>query len=139
MNSCRIHGIPSESVPPNAELDSRRMSQRTHVPTPMIQRGGSYREASGPSRKHRLSALRSVSLKQVGAFVIVALFTSSLAFVLTSIPAKTTAFNLREPIFITSDTAFPAENGVVAGSGTADDPYVIAGWEISVDRKSKRL
>ena len=108
------------------------MSQRTHAPTPIIQRGGSYRESSGPSRKHRLSALRSVSLKQVGAFVIVALFTSSLAFVLTSIPSKTTAFNLRAPIFIMSDTEFTAENGVVAGSGTVNDPYVIAGWEISI-------
>ena len=71
-------------------------------------------------------------MKQVSALVFVALFASSFAFVLTSISAKTTAFNLRGPIFITSDTEFTAENGVVAGSGTADDPYVIAGWEISV-------
>ena len=79
-----------------------------------------------------MSAFRSVPLKQVGALVIVALFASSFAVVLTSVPAKTTAFNLREPILITSDTEFTAENGVVAGSGTANDPYIIAGWEISI-------
>lgn len=35
-----------------------------------------------------------------------------------------------EPILIETDEAFTADNGVVAGSGTADDPYLIAGWEI---------
>jgi len=39
----------------------------------------------------------------------------------------------RGPITILSDADFTADNGVVSGSGTKDDPYVIAGWEISVD------
>jgi parallel beta-helix repeat protein len=34
------------------------------------------------------------------------------------------------PIQIGSDYEFTPENGVVAGSGTVDDPYVIAGWRI---------
>ncbi len=36
----------------------------------------------------------------------------------------------RGPIVILSNDDFTAENGVVGGSGTPDDPYVIAGWEI---------
>ncbi len=38
----------------------------------------------------------------------------------------------RGAITILSDADFTAENGVVSGSGTEDDPYVIAGWEIEV-------
>lgn len=34
------------------------------------------------------------------------------------------------PIIIRSDRDFTAENGVVAGSGTLADPYLIAGWDI---------
>ncbi|MGC9530538.1 MAG: right-handed parallel beta-helix repeat-containing protein [Candidatus Bipolaricaulaceae bacterium] len=35
-----------------------------------------------------------------------------------------------DPIFIYGDEDFTWANGVVAGSGTADDPYVISGWSI---------
>lgn len=34
------------------------------------------------------------------------------------------------PIVIGSNYEFTAENGVVSGSGTVDDPYIIAGWSI---------
>ncbi len=34
------------------------------------------------------------------------------------------------PIVIASDVDFTPENGVVGGSGTPEDPYIIAGWEI---------
>ncbi|GEM_PF-3247043 len=34
------------------------------------------------------------------------------------------------PIVIAGNRAFTAENGVVRGSGTAEDPYVIEGWRI---------
>ena len=37
----------------------------------------------------------------------------------------------REIITITSDDDFTAENGVIGGSGTEDDPYVIANWLIN--------
>ncbi len=36
----------------------------------------------------------------------------------------------RGPIVILSDEDFTPENGVVGGSGTPDDPYVISGWRI---------
>jgi len=38
----------------------------------------------------------------------------------------------REPIAILGDGDFTAANGVLGGSGTRDDPYIIAGWEIDV-------
>ncbi|MGY4706415.1 NosD domain-containing protein [Candidatus Bipolaricaulota sp. J31] len=38
----------------------------------------------------------------------------------------------RGPIAILSDADFTPENGVVRGSGTPDDPYVIAGWRIDM-------
>lgn len=38
----------------------------------------------------------------------------------------------RGPITILGDGDFTEENGVLSGSGTAEDPYVIAGWEIGV-------
>lgn len=38
----------------------------------------------------------------------------------------------RGPIAILSNADFTPENGVVAGSGTPEDPYVIAGWEITL-------
>ena len=34
------------------------------------------------------------------------------------------------PIEVYGDTGFTAENGVVAGTGTSDDPYLIVGWSI---------
>jgi parallel beta-helix repeat protein len=37
---------------------------------------------------------------------------------------------VRAPIVITSDLEFTEENGVISGSGTYYDPYVIEGWEI---------
>ncbi|MCX7750722.1 MAG: right-handed parallel beta-helix repeat-containing protein, partial [Candidatus Bipolaricaulota bacterium] len=38
----------------------------------------------------------------------------------------------RGPIAILSDAQFTAENGVIGGTGTAADPYLIVGWEIRV-------
>ncbi|HDL85465.1 MAG TPA: hypothetical protein ENH11_03930 [Candidatus Acetothermia bacterium] len=34
------------------------------------------------------------------------------------------------PIEILGDTGFTMENGVVAGTGTAEHPYLISGWSI---------
>jgi parallel beta-helix repeat protein len=38
----------------------------------------------------------------------------------------------RGPISILGNADFTADNGVVSGTGTQDDPYIIAGWEIAV-------
>ena len=36
----------------------------------------------------------------------------------------------RGPIYIFGDEGFTWENGVIGGSGTPDDPYIIEGWVI---------
>ncbi len=41
------------------------------------------------------------------------------------------SFQSHGPIRISSDGGFTAANGVVSGSGTAKDPYIIQGWDIN--------
>lgn len=43
----------------------------------------------------------------------------------------------RGPIVILSDQDFTAENGVIGGVGTAEDPFIIAGWAIKVPAGEK--
>jgi len=40
----------------------------------------------------------------------------------------------REPIYIYGDCGFTRQNGVVSGSGTCADPYIIEGWRIDGPR-----
>jgi len=60
----------------------------------------------------------------------------------TTMPPAATLFSeaselkKRGPIMIYGDWGFTRENGVVAGSGTADDPYIIEGWEIDASGHS---
>lgn len=53
-----------------------------------------------------------------------------LALVLLLGTGMVLARELRGPIAILSDLDFTPENGVVSGTGTPDDPYVISGWSI---------
>ncbi len=41
------------------------------------------------------------------------------------------------PIYIDSDSQFDSKHGVVGGSGTPDDPYIISGWDISTSGYNK--
>lgn len=63
-------------------------------------------------------------MKPIGTIALVLL--ASAAVGMTSLGAS------RGPITILGNGDFTAENGIVSGSGTADDPYIIAGWEIAV-------
>jgi len=45
-------------------------------------------------------------------------------------PGPAPAIAPHAPILILGDTGFTAANGVVGGSGTFTDPYIIAGWDI---------
>lgn len=42
------------------------------------------------------------------------------------------AAGIHDPIKILGNADFTIENGVISGSGTQEDPYIIAGWEIDV-------
>src|SRR5206468_3738787 len=46
-------------------------------------------------------------------------------------PRMGTLHTPHAPIRIQSNAEFTAANGVVGGHGTPDDPYIIAGWEIT--------
>lgn len=39
----------------------------------------------------------------------------------------------RGPIYINGDASFNTANGVVGGSGTENDPYIIDGWNINAE------
>ena len=41
------------------------------------------------------------------------------------------AYTPHDPIVISGDSDFTAQNGVTGGSGSSTDPYVISGWEIT--------
>jgi len=60
------------------------------------------------------------------SLLLMALLASLLVFGAGSASASTP----HPPIFIQGDANFTAENGVVGGSGTVSDPYVISGWDI---------
>jgi len=49
----------------------------------------------------------------------------------TTTAARTLALMAHDPIFIDGNAGFTNENGVVSGSGTATDPYIIEAWEIN--------
>ena len=43
------------------------------------------------------------------------------------------ALTPRDPIYIEGNEDFTPANGVVSGSGTAEDPYIIANWDMSAE------
>ncbi len=47
-----------------------------------------------------------------------------------------TSLTAHAPIVINGDSGFSAANGVVSGGGTSADPYVIAGWSITMSTSS---
>ncbi|HVH16281.1 MAG TPA: NosD domain-containing protein [Candidatus Angelobacter sp.] len=47
-------------------------------------------------------------------------------------PVFAETFTNRPSILITGNDGFTADNGVTAGSGTSNDPYVLSGWSIEV-------
>ena len=48
------------------------------------------------------------------------------------VPVETvSAYSAHDPIYISGDENFTEGNGVVDGSGTPSDPYLITGWEIT--------
>ncbi|MGD9841244.1 MAG: hypothetical protein AB7U87_06085, partial [Candidatus Bipolaricaulis sp.] len=56
----------------------------------------------------------------------------AIAILLSGVALVVGAAAERGPIVILSDADFTADNGVIGGSGTPGDPYLIVGWEIRV-------
>ncbi len=47
-----------------------------------------------------------------------------------AMPTDVAAGSIHDPILIKGNQSFTAANGVVGGSGTSEDPYVVEGWQI---------
>ncbi|TES83740.1 MAG: hypothetical protein E3J91_01510, partial [Hadesarchaea archaeon] len=62
--------------------------------------------------------------------IVVAVLGTLVLLVLVSTPVTGTITTQHAPIFINGDNSFTPSNGVVLGSGTADDPYIIENWMI---------
>ncbi|NIP67606.1 MAG: hypothetical protein GWN76_06265, partial [candidate division Zixibacteria bacterium] len=64
--------------------------------------------------------------------IFLAALLALLAISISSItqPEEEMALKPHDPIYIDGNEDFTPENGVVSGSGTENDPYVIEGWVI---------
>jgi len=73
-----------------------------------------------------------------GAFlltlIIALLMVSAISlFSISSSSAAPEGLTPRAPIYIEGNDSFTPANGVVGGSGTEDDPYIIENWDISAE------
>lgn len=66
----------------------------------------------------------------VGCIALMVVCSSAGIISLDTAAGTPTAYAAHEPIEISSDSGFNASNGVVSGSGTSGNPYIIQGWEI---------
>jgi hypothetical protein len=64
-------------------------------------------------------------LRVLGSLVTLALLSFAL------VPLSGASLASHTPIHISGNADFIASNGVTGGSGTANDPYVIEGWDIT--------
>jgi len=78
----------------------------------------------------RTKGFRGVLLS---ALLIVSLLALATSLLSVSPSAALEDLTPRAPIYIEGNDDFTAANGVVAGSGTAADPYIIENWDISAE------
>jgi parallel beta-helix repeat protein len=62
--------------------------------------------------------------------VACSLLAGALLVPLLAVSPLALAWTVRPPILIDGDAEFTSFNGVIAGTGTAADPYIIGGWDI---------
>ncbi len=68
---------------------------------------------------------RSLSVTVVGALLV-----SVFSIMMTAAPEGASAYTSSSPMYIQSNLDFNSGHGVVSGTGTQADPYIIDGWEI---------
>ena len=80
--------------------------------------------------EHSMTSLRKMSISLVIALVVL---TSSLIVLGITVPMvkELGVYKSHHAINITSNLDFTVADGVIRGSGTANDPYVIEGWNIT--------
>jgi parallel beta-helix repeat protein len=86
-----------------------------------------YNRSQGVFGVVRVVPWMAKEILQMKASCVIALTLIAVAGV-----AMTGAAAARDPISILGNGDFTEGNGVLSGTGTAGDPYVIAGWEIAV-------
>lgn len=64
------------------------------------------------------------------SYAIGCIIAASLAMY-SPIADEASAYSVHAPITISGDSGFTPANGVIGGTGTQGDPYVISGWDIS--------
>src|SRR5437870_13079347 len=80
-----------------------------------------------------LVSMRPTMSRRVSAVLVALLLVSSL-FSIFAPRATASTLTSHLPISILGNAAFTAANGVTGGTGTASDPYIIAGWDINVSQ-----
>jgi len=80
-----------------------------------------------------LVSVRPSLFREFSAILVACLLVSSL-FSIFLPRATAAALTPHSAIFINGNADFTAANGVTGGTGTASDPYVIAGWDINVSQ-----
>ncbi len=80
------------------------------------------------------SRLRIVIIILIVSISLAAISFNSIANMKNSCRKITVMYKMKylthTPIRINSDSDFTSQNGVIGGNGTADNPYIIEGWEI---------
>ena len=80
-----------------------------------------------------LVSVRPSLSRKFSAILVACLLVSSL-FSIFAPRATASTLTSHLPISIMGNADFTAANGVTGGTGTASDPYVIAGWDINVSQ-----
>jgi hypothetical protein len=86
----------------------------------------------------RFSVDWRISVAYAAAWMTIALslVTSTGSCTGTSGVCSASEYTLHSSILIVGDENFTSENGVSGGSGTADDPFIISGWEINASTQA---
>ncbi len=79
------------------------------------------------SRNHTGSRRRGLGKTLLVSCLLIVVSLSARGLVSTA----TSSLQIHDPIVISSNSDFNPSNGVTGGSGTASDPYVIEGWNIT--------
>ncbi|MEW6070565.1 MAG: right-handed parallel beta-helix repeat-containing protein, partial [Candidatus Thermoplasmatota archaeon] len=76
---------------------------------------------------------RALVVEVLVMMLLVSIFAVGVRVVRGATEARATESGLtpHAPIYISGNSGFTAANGVVAGNGTKENPYIIEGWEIN--------
>jgi len=83
-----------------------------------------------PAKNDNSGAKSKTGLLVAAVFIVAAILIIAVVLVVVG-PKVGSQYSRHGPILVDGDSQFTRSNGVIAGSGSEGDPFVIAGWEIS--------